>query len=306
MESKKKTIIQTIVCVVLVCMIWGGYVCGIKKIEEAKYQEIVLLEDDFSWVYQVDSVMTEKNKFVLQGFAFKLGMDAESGAFEILLRDIESGEGFIPKMEYVEREDVNDYFLCGFDYKRSGFEATISAKKLNLKEKNYEILLKKGTEKVAFQTGIFISDGKLVYTNPLEYEPLDVMDTELEDIVEDGILRVYRPDCGIYVYQYEGALFWIADSNYEFVEGDTWVEYQLATTQVEKLPAERLENKWYWDNIGFMFTSKEISSLNLGGYRVARCELPIEYSIERIWTGNYVDKWTWQQSFRPYYSFSGR
>ena len=300
MEKWKKTIIQGIICVGLLGVIWGGYFLvkhfGTDRILEIK-------EDDFSWVYQVDSVKTEGKAFVLRGFAFELEKDSEKGAFEIVLQDIESGEKYFPKMEYAERKDVNDYFLCEYDYLQSGFEARIKESKLDLENANYEVLLREEGERKTYQTGTYISKGELVYANPLEFEPLDVAGTDLEDIVGNGVLRVYRPDYGMYVYQYEGELYWIADSNYGFVDGDTIVQYQLDTTQINRLPSNRLENNWNWDNISFKFSDAELSEWNAGKYRLAKEWIPTEYSIEKMWTGNYTDKWIWQKNFRPYYEF---
>ena len=142
-----------------------------------------------------------------------------------------------------------------------------------------------------------------MYTNPKEYVPLEVAGTDLEEIVENGVLRVYRPDYGMYVYQYEGELYWIAEPEYGFVEGDTVVECQLDTTQIARLPQHRLENQWYWDNIGFQFRSNECIALNTGKYRVTKKALPKEYSITKIWTGNYINNWIWLSYFRPYYKF---
>lgn len=301
MEAKKRTIIQAIVCVGLVCLIWGGYFL-IKTYHMDRILDIK--EDDFSWVYQVDSVKTEGKDFVLQGFAFKLDKNAEEGVFEIVLEDIESGKRYFPKMEYMERKDVNEYFLCEYDYIKSGFEATINAGKLDLEEKNYEVLLRMQGERQTYQTGTYISKGTLMYANPTEFQPLDVEGTGLENIVENGVLRVYRPDYQVYVYQYEGELYWIVGEKYGVnTEGDTKIEYQLETTQVGNLPQQRLDNQWYWDNLGFYFAAHELKELDTGDYRVAKKSLPEEYAISYIWTGKNEGEWVWLQFFRPYYFF---
>lgn len=288
------------ICVGLVCLIWGGYFLakhyGTDRILDVR-------EDDFSWVYQVDSAETEDGEFVLRGFAFELDKDATEGAFEIVLQDIESGKRYFPKMRYMERADVNKYFLCEYDYLQTGFEAAIKAKKLDLDEKSYEVLLRRADERQTYQTGTYISKGSLMYANPSEFEPLDVEGTDLEMVVKDGVLRVYRPDYGMYVYQYDGELYWIADSMYDFVDGDAIMQYQLDTTQINRLPSDRQNNNWTWDNISFKFSEYELLGGNTGEYRVAKAMIPIEYSVEKIWTGNYKEKWIWQQNFRPYYQF---
>lgn len=299
MEKRKSLIVQTLICVGLLCVIWGGYWLIKHYILD---RTLEVRSDDFSCMYQVDSVATEGDDFVIRGFAFKLKEVSEKGTFEIVLQDIETGETYFPRMKYEDRKDVNEYFLCEYDYTKSGFVATIKEDKLNLEEGNYEVLLKVAGRKLTYQTELYISKGQLMYTNPLEYKPLDVAGTDLEKIVEQGVLRVYRPDYGMYVYQYEGELYWIAEEEYEYVSGDV-LEYLTYTTQTENLPKYRLENNWLYDNIGFVFCEREITEMNAGRYRVSKKQLPTEYSVERIVTGNNIDGWIWRQEFRPYYQF---
>lgn len=301
-RKRKHNIFHIVLCVGLLAVIWGGYLLIMRGI----HRSIEPCEDDFSWVYQVDSVVVEGDEFVLTGFAFELGRDAEKKAFDIVLQDIETGKNYFPKMQYSERKDVNEYFLCEYDYLNSGFTARIKSKKLDLQKGNYEVLLQMGGTRKAYQTGTYLSKGQLMYVNPNEYVPLEVVGTNLEEIVEKGVLRVYRPDVGMYVYQYEGELYWIAEPEYGFVEGDTIMQYQLGTTQVEKIPQHRLENGWSSDNIGFLFSRNELTEWNTGKYRVTKKSLPTVYSITKIWIGNFIDGWIWLQNFRPYYRFQNR
>ena len=294
MEKSKKTIIQF--------LIWGGYFFathyGTDRILE-------IIEDDFSWVFQVDSVEVKDGEVVLlSGFAFELDADATEGAFEIILQDIESGKNYFPKMEYVERKDVNEYFGCEYDYFQSGFNATIKVKKVDLENKSYEVLLRMADERTVYQTGTYISNGELMYVNPGRFVALEVAGTDLEKIIRNGVLKVYRPEYGMYVYQYDGMLYWIAEEGYKFEEnGLTCMEYQLSTTQPFRLPADRFENGWLWDNRRFYFEKEELKNNMLGEYRVAVTELPREYSITDIQVGYYVNGqgWIWNQKFHPWY-----
>lgn len=298
--SKKKTIIQGIVCIGLLCAIWGIYFYVNSMIKLADHRQISLREDNFSWVYQVDSLENRGEEVVLKGFAFKLKKDATAGVFEIVLYDIESGEHYFPKMKYMDRKDVNDYFICEYEYLKSGFEATIKESVLKL-DRCYEVLLRPTEDSRAFQTGVYVLNGKLVYANPEEFEELEVIDTDLEKVVNSGVLRAYKPEAGIYIYQYQNELYWIADSNYEFIDNDSSMEYHLYTTQIHNLPEYRLANQWNWDNIGFRFSENELTEWNTGKYRVAKKIIPSEYSVTKISVGSYIDEWIWEQSFRPYY-----
>ncbi len=301
MEKSKKSLMQLLICIGLLCVIWGVYVWEISRINEKERRQIELQPDDFTWVYQIDEVVNSGKELILEGFAFQLDVDAIDNNYEIVLHNIESGENEFPKMEYMERDDVNDFFSCEYDYLNSGFKATYKVKETDLQENDYEILLRVLGEKKAYQTGGYLTDGQLMYANPKEYVSLDVIGTDLEKVVIDGILRVYRPDVGMYVYQHAGDLYWIAEPEYGFVDGDTYVECQLDTTQIERLPQHRLENQWYFDNIGFWFSMYELLEGNTGKYRVAKKALPTEYAIERMWTGKYASGWIWNDFFRPYY-----
>lgn len=299
----KKTKIQLFIFVGLMCVVLGGYYFTHNKIMTDKKRE--LCEDDFSWVYQVDCIEKKDNNIVLNGFAFQLGLDSKNQMYEIILCNLNSGDYIFSKMEYVERQDVNQYFLCEYDYSKSGFIAIFKNKMLDLQNQQYEILVRILGKEKTYQTGIFIADGKIVFTNPLEFQPLDVAGTDLEEIVKNGILRVYRSDCGMYVYQYKGALYWIAEPKYEFnEEKETYVQWHLETSQIENLPQYRLENEWYFDNLGFSFSENELKEWNTGKYRVAKKELPTEYSITKMNIGRYEETWIWNEEFRPYYEFS--
>ena len=300
MEKSKSPIVQTLICVVLLCMIWGGYWL-IKHYVMDRMLEV--RSDDFSCIYQVDSIASEGEDFVIRGFAFKLKEASEKGTFEVVLQDIETGETYFPKMKYEDRKDVNDYFLCEYDYTKSGFTASINEKRLDLQERNYEVLLKVSGRKLTYHMETYISKGKLMYTNPLTYEPLDVAGTDLEEIVEQGVMRVYHPNYGIYAYQYMDDLYWITDLNYIFVDDDTLLEYQIKSTQEEKLPEEQVKEGYLFDNRRFWFRAKEMTEWNVGKYRVARNAIPKEYAVTNIWTANRIDTWIWQQTFRPYYIF---
>lgn len=300
MSEQKRRLWQALVCVGLVTAVWFFYFFVTYRL----HRQIEVYTDDFSWVYQIDTVEIEERELLLCGFAFQLNQNTTGRRFEIILQNTSTGKNIFPKMKYTERKDVEQYFWCEYDYLKSGFEASFKTRMLDLNDGNYEVLLRPTGGKKTYHTGIFFAKGQLIYTNPVEFKPLEVAGTDLEEVVEQGILRVYRPDYGMYVYQYQGELYWIAEQKYGFDEGgDTYVQYQLDTTQRGNLPEERLSHQWYWDNISFFFRSMELSGWNTGKYRVAKERIPTEYSVTRIWTGNYKNEWIWQQYFRPYYWF---
>lgn len=269
------------------------------------HRNCIIVEDDFSCVFQIDSVEQIADDFVLTGWAFELNKNAKKKDFDVILYDYANDNKFYTKVEDVERKDVNNYFLCEYDYSESGFKASAKNKKIDLENVNYEVLIQKANSRNAISTGVYISDGKLMYAKPEEYLAFDVNGTKLEKVINDGALRVYRPDVEMYVYQYNGNLYWIADESYEFEEdGLTALEYTINTTQPKKLPQKRVDNGWDWDNRSFCFEMGESKEMHTGAYRVAITEIPTEYSIEKITCGYYVGEWKWQQYFRPLYTFN--
>ena len=291
--------LQIIVCVTLTVFFTVIYFL----IGDWLHKRYEIIKDDFTWVYQIDSMENVDGEFVISGWAFKLNKNAETANCEVLLYSADTGKAYYPEMSYVEREDVNRYFLCEYDYTNSGFVGSIDTKKLDLENHVYEILLRPEENRQVYSTGIYYANGKMMFVDPAKYEPLEVVGTDIENVVENGVLRVCRSDFGMYVYQYDGELYWIAEPGYGFVDGNTLVQYQMHTTQIKSLPQHRLENNWLWSNISFWFTENELTELNTGKYRVAKCALPTEYSVTAIWTGNYIDGWIWQSDFRPWYEF---
>lgn len=298
MVGKKKQVIQMMICVFLTVIIWGVYWWGMSRLE----LQIEPCADDFSWVHQVDSVTRKDGKLVLQGFAFELDVDSVGKNYEIVLQSLDTRENHFLKMEYSERKDVNDYFLCEYDYLKSGYQASVSEDRLDLQEKDYEVLLRMKGRKKAYQTGTYLVDGLLTYENPLEFLPPEVGGTDLEKIVKDGKLRVYQPDYGVYVYQYQGSFVWIADRKGEFIEyADTKAEYHAYTTQVKQLPQGRYLERLLWDDLCFSFRDFEQEKYNVDKYRVAIRKIPTEYSIKSVLVGNYAKDWLWSSYFRPIY-----
>lgn len=295
---------QCLVFIVLMVPLLGVYPAILNNI--ASRRDLKLLRsDDFSFVFQVDKVLHEDNNFILDAWAFKLNEVSTKGAMELWLYDLEKERIIYPrKTEFTERLDVNEYFFCEYNYTDCGIVACFNEKKLDLESKDYEVYVFDVKRKKLYQTGTYICDGELMYCLPEKYVELAVSGTDIESIVKDGVLRVYRPDFGIYVYQYDGALYWIAEPYYGFVDGDSTVQFQMETTQIEKLPEHRLANNYFWSNLGFRFKTMELTELNTGKYRVAKCELPLDYSVTDIWTGNYIDGWIWRQDFRRWYDFS--
>ena len=230
----------------------------------------------------------------LSGFFFRYDRDA-SADYKLLLQSTETGKKYKLKALYgLNRTDVNKYFSSNHNYSMAGFQIE-SIPYIG----EYEVIVELNPF-AYIHTGVFISENGIHY-----YPEKKLFVPEIsEDFIKYGTLRVYRPDFHIWVYQWNEELYWIVDSDFYFKDNEfTYVEYQLWTTQINKLPQHRLQNKWFWDNLGANFEDYEVDG-DFGSYRVMKRELPTDYSITAIMTGYYMNgEWIWQNYFRPIYKF---
>ena len=251
--------------------------------------------------FQIDDVSFDGGSVQISGFAFEY--DRQATDFRIYLQSVETGRRYSLDTNCgITRSDVNEYFQCAYDYSKSGFSAAGTG--INGAEE-YEVFIEFARLwSSPASTGVYITGEKVNYVSQKSFVPPELEGTAIEEIIENGWLRVCRPDYSCYVYQYQGSLYWIAGEKFIFEEdGSTNVQYQLRTTQPGRLPAKRLENNYYWDNITGHFEKYEISG-DFGQYRIMKRKLPTEYAIESITTGYYKNgKWIWKNYFRPIYEF---
>lgn len=257
--------------------------------------EIVGAEADATsknYCFQIEDAAAEGSRLQLSGFAFRYGQPTDR--YSLFLRSTETGRKTKLETECgLPRKDVNDYFSCEYDYTNVGF---LAGGEMNADEE-YELVIQ-WPWSPSFSTGVFVTGTDIHYFPEESWTEPAIQ----ADFVTDGIPRVYRPDYHCWVYQYQGALYWVVDEDFNFEEdGKTYIQYQMWTTQIEKLPEKRLANENFWDNIGGYFEKYEIDG-EFGSYRVMRREIPTAYSVTSIVTGYYKNgNWIWRNYFRPYY-----
>ena len=182
------------------------------------------------------------------------------------------------------------------------------------REEEYEIILDFGFFR-DISTGVFLSvegDGSSstrqasvnihFFSNDVVV-PLRTEGTDLEEIVKNGVLEEYNPNNHVYVYLYEGTLYWIVEDGFKFeADGTTCIELVLCTTETEKLSAESLAAGKDFDSHPLVFEQYELQG-HFGRYRVCAYELPERYHITLIRTGYYSRGWLWRKSFWPVFNF---
>lgn len=238
--------------------------------------------------FEVDGVEITDDTVTLNGTAVRY--DHEEEQPEIILRSTDTGKRV--KLSTVASRETSDYL--GLDV--NSFSA--SGKITNTSE--FEVMIR-WPWTMTLSTGAFISGSDIHYYQLEDLVEPNVSNApELRDIVENGILRVYRPDFHCWVYQKDWSLYWIVDQDFDFEDdGSTYIQYQLWTTQMDKLPEKRLENNWLWDNIGGYFEDYELEG-NFGPYRVMKRDIPTAYPVTAIETGYYKKgAWIWKDYFRP-------
>ncbi len=297
---EKKVVVQCGIFTLFMTMLF----CGYNFLSKMIIRNFEIVNNDFSWVYQIDNVEKNTSAVVFNGWAFKTDKKSLGEDFIIILIDLNTKEKYYPKMKYMERKDVNNYFEGSHSYLESGFSATISKKKIDIFDSVYEIFLCDLEEDAAFATGMYFMGNEIYYTNPVEYEPLDVVGTSLEKIVANGLIRLYRPDKGVYVYQYEDELYWITDTQHDFFIENWSVLYHAHTTQWDRLPKGSIEKGIYWENLSFKFSSREYVEFSGDKYLVAKEKIPTDYAVSFITTGQIgTNDYEWMDSFYLRYEF---
>lgn len=320
MNNKKSLGIAAMIGVALISIII--FILINIDIDEKRRNSFVLAGDKNSCAYQVEKIDIEDEDLVITGWFFNLRKVSdvsqeinEVDDLGILLYDINNKEteiiydyvdianGLECSVKRFERLDVNEFFKCEYDYTNCGFLARIKKENIDLKNGQYQIIFKgnKNNYDNDIQSNSYIDKGKLIYISPKEYYPINVKETDLEEIVEKGVCLASILEYHMVVYQYGKKIYWIADKDYCFEEdGNTYLIYRSYTTQFNKLPASRIENGYYDSNDDANFEDFEITNLkNCGEYRVCERDIPNDFAVYYIQIGQYRDDWVWKRAIRP-------
>lgn len=308
--------IQFLLLVVLSSIVIIGYIFVDKKVEERlnrKYSIANIPE----LVNDIENVSAKGDEIVIEGYAFVSDRNSSNDLISVFLINRVTGDEIWLDMEQIDRTDVNAYFAGEHEYKNTGFIASTDSKKIDDREV-YEIIInidyveinENGSKdrRRTVTTNRYISDGCLYTYNPIEFDmpDMDVESELLREIFIKGNLCFYEKNAGMYVYQYNDRLYWIANDRFIFEYDDlSYIEFQLHTTQIEKLPERRIQHGY--DNIGFNFEEFEYTDENTAPYRVAIRNIPTEYPITYIRTGVYDSnnkEWTWSKYFQLDHKFN--
>lgn len=295
---------HVLICIVLLIIINVTYFFArARAIEASDLRHIQ--EDDFSFCYQIEAVEIGADKVEIGGWAFKLKQNSSADKLKVCLYDSIENRVIRLKSDVIVRKDVNDYFFCDYDYSYSGFNTTIEIDELDLLNKQYEIMLSFDEYGSIYKTNIFLTNDGLENGKAKEKLPIEVVGTQLEEVVLDGYLLISDKDTGLYIYQYESKLYMVFDEKYiGRVNEETYMPVHMYTSQPKKLPAHMRELDATFDNRDYWFCDRVVHIEN-SEYCMAIVDMEADFSITWIDIGDYSltsGEWTWQKKIRPYYS----
>ncbi len=318
----EKKVIQISIRLLIVIILIVCFVLINDQISQNNKNSFIPVEDSNAYVYQLEDLKDDGNIITLKGWFFELkkvrNIEREiqdNQKLGIVIYDLSSSQddvsgkrkGISLNVKKENRFDVDKYFKCEYDYSGCGFIAQINKEVIDLQHGDYQLIFKTDETGVyGIYSSIFIHNGEIMYVNPSGYYDLNLDGEDIKKIVEEGVCVASCPEKHVQVYQCGWKLFWIVDDKYDFCENDqTYIQFQIDTTQFDKLPAERIAIGAQTDNIGDLFEKYEITAEgSYGQYRVASRDIPSDYSITRIITGYYENNaWVWQRFIRPIYSF---
>ena len=316
----KKTALRRVIEIAVVLAIVVTIFIINDQIVQNRKKSFKPIEDCNAYAYWIDDAFCREDYFVINGWFLDVeqsvgaSADSDDGKMGVLLYDTDSDNvvdldgndnpftGIYLEVESKERNDVIAYFNCNTKYSKCGFEAKIKKSAINFDNKEYRLIFKKDIDgDYGIMSSAYIYNGTIRYVSSEENVELNVSNTELEDIVSNGIYMTGSKENYIAVYQKDNTLYWIVDKERFSGEDRHYIQFEIYIPEYRDTEKKFLE-------LGFFFEDYEITTdIECGNYRVSCRDIPDKYSIVRAVTGDYDysnDLWVWKKYFRPRYKIS--
>lgn len=261
--------------------------------------------------FQVDQAISRDGTINLDGFCFWYEQDHSH--YNLILQSAETGKMIPLKTESgLKREDVSAYFHR--DDIKPGFHASGQG----IEPGEYEIILDFGlyrrlptstylsiSQNLSAQSTQANQDSVVVHDLPAPLRPtLANAGPDLQKILSSGIPKASHPENHVYVYWYDGCLYWIVEDGFTYEkDGTTRLELILWSSNKDLLPEKVQAEGKDFHTVGIDFEPNELKG-DFGEYRVTVWKAEAPYPISMIRTGVYAKGgWVWQDNIRPFYHF---
>jgi|GEM_PF-1009538 len=292
LKIKENFLFQIIVCIALSSFVIICFSILNKYIDKKNFRKYAISEN-INLINAIEEANFENNRFSISGYAFILEKDSNYNSISLFLRSLDTNKEIWLDTYQYKRNDVNSYYECEYDYNNSGFIATTNLSKIK-RDEIYEIVInidyieKFNNEKnrITVSTQSYILNNEIYDYNPNDFKiNIDNVKSQLiKEVFLKGKLCFSNNDEGLYVYLYEGKLYWIATKDFKFNNnGMTYIIYHLHTSQIDRLPDYSKQNRY--DNLDFAFEQYEIKDQITEPYRIAVRDLPKEYAVTYMATG---------------------
>lgn len=297
MKKVKRNLIHVMICVGLLCLIWGGYALIMQPINKLNEDRELIEQSktvDYKILKTISDVQTEGKKITLSGWALRL--NSSNKDIQIVLKQSGGSEAEVMETKCVEDEQVGAYFQPGWDFGKSGFVANIDKKDLK-KNVCYEVFVVLSYEEESetdensnkefrkkLSMNRYLYNENLYDYNPLLFEKPEIQDDELLRVIDNGSVLQYSSEYKFWIYQYEGMLYYFLDSAFgSMKENNIGIPVIPYTSRKELLPEDKPEN----DYLGFFFEDEKFGADRVGKYQVVSVSLPTNYPIVYMTTGLY-------------------
>ena len=245
-----------------------------------------------------DVVEVEKEEVCLSGWIIRF--NSTNKKIYALLKVVDSNDEVLVLADTNVRNDIPSVFSEGEDFGECGFYVQIPEEKIK-QDVCYEIEFvleyyeneenekKKETYIKKINSGKYLYNGEIYTYNPTTFEKPNIEDEQLRIVIEDGDLKKYDKEEKLWIYQYEGELYFILDSTFgSMAETGIGIPVMPKTCQEELLPEHR--KQYGFDHIGFYYENMEYQREGVLPYQVVKVSLPTEYVITYISTGLFIDR----------------
>lgn len=315
-RMNSSTKLQVLFFCVSMVVITALYLPTIFIIKQSKEKELIEKQSvvtDYNIMLDIESVQTKAGKMLFEGWVLRL--DSKNISSYLILQEANKTTAKVLYAKLEDRTDIKRHF--GENYSLCGYNASILTSKLS-EGVCYEIQMvltyeqrqsseensSVKTESKKIATNYYLLNGELYNYNPLEFSKPKVEATEINMAIEKGTLHLYSHEQRLWVYEYDGKLFYILDPNMlPSLDRRPSIPIMMYTARRDLVPEELLDQ--YLEK-GYIYQEKYLSESDYVNakdpYYLVVVDLPTEYPISYILSGIYSNKeikgWIYKRAFQ--------